>query len=152
MPRAHPHRPGTDNTPACPIRHALTIIGGKWKLPIICLLFSKKPRRYGEIRRKLGNVTDMMLAQSLKELEADGIVRRKQYVEIPPKVEYSLTKLGFSLYESLHTLAHWGVDHMELTSAGPPACLECRGAEELALHEQTHQSREKRVHRVKNVP
>ncbi len=81
----------------CPIRYAIDIVGGKWKLPIICMLASGLPTRYSSIKRKLTGVTNMMLSQSLKELEASGIVHREQYNEVPPRVEYTLTDKGKAL-------------------------------------------------------
>ena len=75
----------------CPITYALGMIGGKWHLPIIYLLSKNKVARYSELKKCLLGITNMMLSQSLKELEANGIVCRKQYPEIPPRVEYSLT-------------------------------------------------------------
>ena len=74
----------------CPLRYALSLIGGKWKLPILCILADGKPKRYGEIKKRIPEITNMMLSQSLKELENCDMVRRKQYSEIPPRVEYTL--------------------------------------------------------------
>ncbi|MDR1045113.1 MAG: helix-turn-helix transcriptional regulator [Candidatus Adiutrix sp.] len=113
----------------CPIRYSLELIGGKWKFPLICLLFPRSPKRYSELKRKLGNITNMMLAQSLKELEADGLILRKQYNQIPPRVEYTLTHDGRGLYDALHALAHWGIDHLDAHEAGTPYCYECLGNE-----------------------
>lgn len=98
----------------CPIRHALDIIGGKWKLPIICMLAGGKPTRYSSIKRKLIGITNMMLAQSLKELEAVGMVHREQYNEVPPRVEYTLTELGNSIMPSLIQFAEWGLSHLQM--------------------------------------
>jgi DNA-binding HxlR family transcriptional regulator len=110
----------------CPIRYSLDLIGGKWKFPLICLLFSQEPKRYSELKRKLGDITNMMLAKSLKELEADGLILRKQYNQVPPRVEYTLTDDGRGLYDALHALAHWGIDHMGAHEAGTPYCSVCR--------------------------
>lgn len=98
-----------DSESICPIRYALSTIGGKWKLPLLCLLATGKPTRYGELKKKIPGITNMMLAQSLKELESTGIVNRKQYNEIPPKVEYTLTENGESLLPTLKLLP--GVVH-----------------------------------------
>lgn len=68
----------------CPIRYLLNIFGGKWKLPIICILSGGTALRYSSIKRKLGDITNVMLSQSLKELEASGLVHREQYNEVPP--------------------------------------------------------------------
>ena len=86
-----------DRTIMCPIEHGLEIFGGKWKSRIICVLSGKPFTRYSEIRRELNNITDAVLASMLKELIADEIINRKQYDEIPPKVEYSLTEKGKSV-------------------------------------------------------
>ncbi|MDR1483117.1 MAG: winged helix-turn-helix transcriptional regulator [Synergistaceae bacterium] len=102
----------TEDLP-CPIRHALGIVGGKWKLPIICVLSSGVPVRNGVLKRKLrGGITNVMLAQSLKELEAAGIVHRKQYNEVPPRVEYTLTEMGKSILPALHELADWAAEKL----------------------------------------
>ena len=110
----------------CPIRYSLNIIGGKWKLAILCLLAPGIPTRYGEIKKKIGTITNMMLSQSLKELEHDGIVYRKQYNEIPPKVEYTLTEDGASLLPTLKMLASWGSLQMNKVYDGMNACEVCK--------------------------
>lgn len=109
----------------CPIRYSLEIIGGKWKLAILCLLLPTGKRRYSELKAKLGKITNMMLALSLKELEHDGIIRRKQYNTMPPKVEYSITDEGKSLYATFDSMAHWGIAHMEKHGKAAPLCAEC---------------------------
>lgn len=107
-------RPGitecTDICPCaspCPIAGALAVIGGKWKLRIICTLYLDGTQRYNDLLKKTAGITNAMLSSSLKELEKSGIVKRKQYEEIPPKVEYSLTEHGRELWPILHRLAHW---------------------------------------------
>jgi len=92
----------------CPLTYALNLIGGKWKLPIIWALNKNGILRYNELKRNIDGITNMVLTQSLKELESDGIVNRKQYMEIPPRVEYSLTDNGKELIPALKALAHWG--------------------------------------------
>ena len=111
----------------CPIRYPLDIIGGKWKLPILCTLSADKPTRYGMLKRKLANITNMMLAQSLKELEAQGLIHRKQYNEVPPKVEYTLTADAIKLIELLKMLAGWGVEQINNSRLGELYCAECSG-------------------------
>ncbi|MBQ7522977.1 MAG: helix-turn-helix transcriptional regulator [Oscillospiraceae bacterium] len=91
----------------CPVGSALSVIGGKWKMRILCSLNVDGTQRYNDLLRKISGITNAMLALSLKELEADGIVTRKQYAEIPPRVEYSLTEHGKALWPILHRLAHW---------------------------------------------
>ncbi len=113
----------------CPIRYSLDIIGGKWKLPILCMLASGNPTRYSSIKRKLGNITNMMLAQSLKELESMGMVHREQYNEVPPRVEYSLTEKGNSIIPILVQLGEWGADNMQSDSLFNVKCSECQSTE-----------------------
>jgi len=91
----------------CPIGIALDMIGGKWKPRIICSLMMDGTLRYNDLTRKIKGITNAMLASSLKELESDGIVTRKQYMEVPPRVEYTLTEKGKELWPVLHRLAHW---------------------------------------------
>jgi DNA-binding HxlR family transcriptional regulator len=97
----------------CPITYALGMIGGKWHLPIIYLLSKNNVARYNELKKCLLGITNMMLSQSLKELEANGIVNRRQYPEIPPRVEYSLTQNGLALMPMVDELAKWGEAQME---------------------------------------
>jgi len=91
----------------CPTEATLAVIGGRWKVPILWNLF-KGTLRFGELSRRLPAATQKMLTQQLRELEKDGLVLRKVYAEIPPKVEYSLTPLGRSLEPILHALTEWG--------------------------------------------
>jgi DNA-binding HxlR family transcriptional regulator len=86
-------------------------IGGKWK-PLVLFHLAQGTHRYGELRRAIGGgVSDKVLIQQLKELQADGLVERVDYQEIPPRVEYSLTRFGRSLAEALGTLCSWGSRH-----------------------------------------
>lgn len=110
----------------CPIRYAIDIVGGKWKLPIICMLASGVPTRYSSIKRKLTGVTNMMLAQSIKELESSGIVHREQYNEVPPRVEYTITDKGKSIIPPLVKLAEWGGDHMQEDKTCAAFCAICK--------------------------
>lgn len=96
---------------SCGLEAALAIIGGKWK-PFVLYHLAKGTLRYGELRRAIGTVTHKVLIQQLKELEADGVVRRVDYGEVPPRVEYSLTKFGESLAGALAPLCQWGTDHV----------------------------------------
>ena len=81
----------------CPLEYGLEVFGGKWNSRIICVLAAKKVLRYSEIRKEMGNITDAVLASSLKGLIANDIVTRKSYDEIPPRVEYSLSEKGISV-------------------------------------------------------
>lgn len=95
----------------CPIKYFMDLVGGKWKVSILCVLSDGKPHRYGNIRKRLGNVTNTMLAKSLQELEFKGIINRVQYNEIPPRVEYSLTDKGDSLIPIVVDMAKWTVEN-----------------------------------------
>lgn len=92
----------------CPLERALKLIGGKWKIRIICALNHSDATRYNELKRKIFGVTNTMLASSLKEMEEDGLVTRMQYPEMPVRVEYSLTDTARSLLPLLGQLAQWG--------------------------------------------
>jgi DNA-binding HxlR family transcriptional regulator len=94
----------------CGLEAALAVLGGKWK-PLILFQLAET-RRYGELRRAVGGVSDKMLIQHLKEMQADGVVRRVDLKEIPPKVEYSLTPFGRTLAKALSPLCAWGTRHM----------------------------------------
>jgi len=94
----------------CPVKLTADIIGGKWK-PLILFLLEGKLRRFGELQRLIPGMTKKMLTQHLRELEADGIVHRKVYAEVPPKVEYSLTRHGESLKPILKLMSAWGSKH-----------------------------------------
>jgi DNA-binding HxlR family transcriptional regulator len=91
----------------CPAEATLGVIGGRWKVPILWHLLVGT-RRFSELRRALGSVTQKMLAQQLRELERDGVVNRKIYAEVPPKVEYSLTARGRSLKPVVESMCKWG--------------------------------------------
>ncbi|MBQ3403198.1 MAG: helix-turn-helix transcriptional regulator [Synergistaceae bacterium] len=108
----------------CPLRYLTDIFGGKWKLPIICILSGERPQRYSAIKRRLGGITNMMLSNSLKELEALGMVNRTQYNEVPPHVEYSLTDKGRSSLPMLTSAAQWAVSEIEGEGLSP-YCGEC---------------------------
>lgn len=92
----------------CPLSETLELIGGKWKLLILCILNVNGTSRYGELRRSAKGITNTMLASSLKDLENDGLVIRTQYEEMPVRVEYSLTEASRRLLPILRQLAEWG--------------------------------------------
>ncbi len=96
----------------CPIIHALSIVGQKWKLPILWYLYETQSTRYNELKRRIPGITNIMLTKSLRELESDGLVNRRVFENIPPKVEYSLTPLGLQLIPALNELYKWGYDHL----------------------------------------
>ena len=91
----------------CPLEFGLEIFGGKWDSRIICVLAAKKTLRYSQLRKEMMNITDAVLAASLKKLITNGIIRRVQYNEIPPRVEYSLTDKGLSVVPILQSICHW---------------------------------------------
>jgi DNA-binding HxlR family transcriptional regulator len=94
----------------CGLDAALLVIGGKWK-PLILFHLAHGARRYGELKRAIGGVSDKVLIQQLKELQADGIIDRLDYGEIPPKVDYSLTAFGRTLGKALIPLCEWGTQY-----------------------------------------
>ena len=100
------NQPTYDN--GCPVLHALSVIGGKWRIPILWKL-ANSPLRYNELKRQLSGITNIMLTRSLKELEAYDLVRRVQYSEIPPHVEYSLTQQGEQLVPAFMIIKEWGL-------------------------------------------
>ena len=104
----------------CPILHALSIIGQKWKLPILWYLHEKENTRYNELKRRIPGITNIMLTKSLRELETAGLVCRHVFDLIPPKVEYSLTPLGLELIPALNELYQWGYNHMQQFSINQP--------------------------------
>lgn len=92
----------------CPLGAALNIIGGKWKIRILCALNQDGTTRYNDLKRKLEGITHTMLARSLKELEQDGLITRTQFMEMPVRVEYSTTDVCRELVPILAQLAQWG--------------------------------------------
>ena len=88
----------------CPLEYGLAIFGGKWKSRIICVLAANERLRYSELHREMYNITDAVLAATLKDLIEDGIIERKSYDEIPPRVEYSLTQKGYSVIPILQSI------------------------------------------------
>lgn len=104
----------------CGIGPAFEVIGGKWKALILYEL-QDKPLRTGELRRLLGGVTEKMLIQQLREMEADGIVRREVFPQVPPRVEYSVTPAGAELNRALGPIADWGSKFAAARAAGRDA-------------------------------
>lgn len=96
-----------------PFAYAMSLIEGKWKMHILFWLWKKEVLRYSELKRLLGTVTHKMLSSQLKELERDNIIIRKEYPQVPPKVEYSLSERGLTLMPVLQTLCDWGHKHMD---------------------------------------
>ena len=98
-------------TYTCGLEAALAVIGAKWKVLILWALRAEA-HRFGELRRLVQGISEKMLIQHLKEMQADGIVKRKDFKEVPPRVEYELTSFGHSLYAALAPLCEWGTLHM----------------------------------------
>ncbi|MDH6702943.1 helix-turn-helix domain-containing protein [Streptomyces griseoviridis] len=104
----------------CAIEFAMEVLGGRWKLAILKQLASGT-HRFGELRRALPTITQRMLTRQLRELEADGLVTRTVYREVPPKVEYALTDIGHSLDAITEQLDKWGRWYQETVRAEAPA-------------------------------
>ncbi|TCP91774.1 HxlR family transcriptional regulator [Sphingomonas sp. PP-CE-1A-559] len=102
--------PPTDGF-TCGLDVTLRIIAGKWK-PLILYFLLQRPNRYGELKRAVRGVSDKMLIQQLKELEADAVLTRTDHHEVPPRVDYTLTPMGRSLAEALAPLCTWGTENM----------------------------------------
>ncbi len=95
-----------ENPYQCPITHAMNIIGGKWK-PIIIYLLSNGNLRFGKLLMFMPSISRKVLTDQLREMEVDGLINREKFAEIPPRVEYSLTKSGETLLPLLESLANW---------------------------------------------
>ena len=101
---------------SCGLDVTLRLIAGKWK-PLIIYFLRERPCRYGELKRAVQGVSDKVLIQQLKELEADGVVKRTDYQEVPPRVDYQLTPLGRSLSDALAPLCEWGSRNLDAVAA-----------------------------------
>lgn len=113
----------------CPVKHFMEIVGGKWKVSIICILSDGKSHRYGNIKKRLINITNTMLAQSLHQLEDHNIVERTQYNEIPPRVEYKLTPVGQSILPIVLEMHKWSINNSEVLKqncSGVIFCNDCK--------------------------
>lgn len=95
-----------------PFAYAMSLIDGKWKMHILFWLWKKETLRYSELKRSLGDVTHKMLSTKLKELEADNLIIRKEYPQVPPKVEYFLSERGLTIMPVLECLCKWGSEHI----------------------------------------
>lgn len=110
----------------CPLEYGMELFGGKWNSRIICVLSTLGTLRYSELRREMGNITDAVLAASLKELIANDIINRKSYDEIPPRVEYSLTEKGKSVVPILQSICEWaGLFYKESSDQTMVQCQKC---------------------------
>lgn len=102
----------SDAYPACPVETTLTLIGNKWKVLILRDLLSGT-KRFSELKRSLNGVSQKVLTTQLRAMEADGLVHREVFAEVPPRVEYSLTELGRSLKPILDAMVEWGTTYKE---------------------------------------
>lgn len=102
--------------PACPVETTLTLIGDKWKVLILRDLLPGT-KRFGELKKSIGNVSQKVLTAQLRTMEDSGLINRTVYAEVPPKVEYSLTELGRSLKPILDALQNWGENYKESLSS-----------------------------------
>lgn len=100
----------TQELPACPVEATLMLIGSKWKILIMRNLFMR-PWRFNELKKNLTGISQKVLTDSLRAMEADGIINRTVYAEVPPRVEYSLTDLGQSMKPIMDSLAMWGENY-----------------------------------------
>ncbi len=98
----------------CPVRCILSRIGDKWSVLIVTLLGETGKLRFGEIKKNLGDISQKMLTSTLRSLEADGLIVRKAYMEIPPRVEYELSNLGKDLLPHLASLSDWAHQNMDV--------------------------------------
>ena len=102
---------------ASPIDYTMRMIGGKWK-PIILHLISVEINRFGLLNRGVYGISKQMLTKQLRELEADGLITRKIYAEIPPRVEYFITEKGYSIFPIINSMQAWGEQYMRFDEEG----------------------------------
>lgn len=120
------YKPKLEKDIRCPLEYGLEIFGGKWKSRIICLLAEKTMLRYSSLRKEMTNITDAVLAAALKELAEDGIIQRRQFDEIPPRVEYCLSQKGQSVVPILQSICRWaGAYHKEEGEHVLSQCQKC---------------------------
>lgn len=103
--------------PACPVETTLTLIGDKWKVLILRDLLPGT-KRFGELKKSIGKVSQKVLTAQLRDMEQNGLVHRKVYPEVPPRVEYSLTPLGMSLRPILDAMWNWGQEYKAQNAQG----------------------------------
>lgn len=119
----------------CPLEYGLNVFGGRWKSRIICVLAHQDTLRYGRLKEEMTNITDAVLAQNLKELIADGMVRRTSFDEIPPRVEYRLTEKGLSVVPILQNICRWSrVYYKKKDEPHTAQCKKCDYATEIHLN------------------
>ncbi len=101
--------------PACPVETTLMLIGDKWKVLILRDLIDGT-KRFGELKKSVGNISQKVLTSQLRDMEQKGLLTRKVYAEVPPRVEYTLTKTGLSLKPILEAMKNWGEEYKEKNS------------------------------------
>lgn len=117
-----------EEMPACPVATTVALIGSKWKLLIIRNL-QTRPWRFNELRKDLEGISQKVLTDSLRSMEADGIITRTVYAEVPPRVEYSLNELGETLRPIMKAMEDWGLSYQQRAEA-PPSKSAPRGPAE----------------------
>ena len=103
-----------NDLPACPVEITMGLIGEKWKVLIVRDLLTGT-KRFGELKKSVTGITQKVLTNNLRQMEASGLVKRKVYAEVPPRVEYSLTETGFSLKPVLDAMVKWGNEYRNST-------------------------------------
>lgn len=110
----------------CPLEYGLDVFGGRWKSRILCVLAAHGTLRYSELRNQLANISDAVLSSEVKELIGSGMVTRRSYDEIPPRVEYTLTDQGLSVIPILQSICQWaGLFTREVKDDAPAHCKAC---------------------------
>ncbi|MFL0268722.1 winged helix-turn-helix transcriptional regulator [Candidatus Clostridium radicumherbarum] len=107
----------TKELPACPVEMTLSLIGDRWKVLIIRDLLDGT-KRFGELKKSVGNISQKVLTANLREMEATGILTRKVYAEVPPHVEYTLSETGYSLKTVLDAMIAWGTEYKDKIKEG----------------------------------
>lgn len=106
-----PDEPGSDLSLTYPLQETLRVIGGKWKVIILFVLSERGKHRFAELRRAIPGISERMLTAQLREPERDGLIGRKVFAEVPPKVEYSLTEYGATIRPLCDRMCTWGQKH-----------------------------------------
>ncbi|MBC5736391.1 MULTISPECIES: winged helix-turn-helix transcriptional regulator [Oscillospiraceae] len=104
----------TKELPACPVETTLMLISDRWKVLILRDLM-EGTRRFGELKKSIGSISQKVLTANLRDMEADGLLTRKVYPEVPPRVEYTLTETGYSLRSVLDAMTQWGTEYQQKT-------------------------------------
>lgn len=119
------YKPKLEKDIRCPLEYGLDIFGGKWDSRIICVLANKGTLRYTQLRKEMVNITDAVLASTLKQLLHNEIIQRKSYDEIPPRTEYSLTPRGRSVVSILQSICMWANGFYKEDEKSPYQCRKC---------------------------